>query len=321
MKIVVLDGHTLNPGDLSWTGLESLGEVAVYERSTGGTDEVIARIGDAPIILTNKTPLRADTLRQLPSLKYIGVLATGYDVVDVPTAISQGIAVTNIPTYGTDSVAQMVMAHLLGFCHHAAEHAAAVRSGDWTRSPDFCFWNYPMVELSGKTMGIVGFGRIGRRVGELAHALGMRVLAHDIYEAGPPEWPGFGFVGTEELLRESDVVSLNCPLTPENRGMINSKSLKQMKKSAFLINCSRGPLVVGEDLAQALHDGRIAGAGLDVLSTEPPSETNPLLSAPNCQITPHIAWATHEARARLLNTAVENLKAYLEGREENRVGM
>ncbi len=321
MKIIVLDGHTLSPGDLSWTGLESLGEITVYERSAGGPGEVLARIGDAPVVLTNKTPLGAGTLTQLPTLKYIGVLATGYDVVDVPTAASQGIAITNIPTYGTDSVAQMVIAHLLGFCHHVSEHAAAVRSGDWARSPDFCFWNYPMVELSGKTMGIVGLGRIGRRVGDLAHALGMQVLAHDICQANPPEWPGFRFVGTEELLRESDAVSLNCPLTPDNRGMINGGSLKLMKKSAFLINCSRGQLVVDEDLARALHDGQIAGAGLDVLSTEPPSESNPLLSAPNCQITPHIAWATHEARERLLNTAIENLKAYLEGREENRIRM
>ena len=319
MKIVVLDGHTLNPGDLSWAGLESLGEVTVYERNTGGPEEVLARVGDALVVLTNKTPLGAETLAQLQTLKYIGVLATGYDIIDMPTAVSQGIAITNIPAYGTDSVAQMVMAHLLGFCHHVSEHAAAVRSGDWAGSPDFCFWNYPMVELSGKTMGIVGFGRIGRRVGDLAHALGMRVLAYDIDQANPPELPGFRFVGVEELLRESDVVSLNCPLTLENRGMINSESLKLMKRSAFLINCSRGPLVVDEDLARALRDGQIAGAGLDVLSIEPPSETNPLLSAPNCQITPHIAWATHEARARLLNTAIENLKAYLEGREENRI--
>lgn len=319
MKIVVLDGHTLNSGDLSWAGLESLGEVTVYERSSGGPEEVLARVGDASVVLTNKTPLGAETLAQLQTLKYIGVLATGYDIIDMPTAVSQGIAITNIPAYGTDSVAQMVMAHLLGFCHHVSEHAVAVRSGDWAGSPDFCFWNYPMVELSGKTMGIVGFGRIGRRVGDLAHALGMRVVAHDICQANPPEWPGFRFVGVEELLRESDVVSLNCPLTPENRGMINSKSLRLMKESAFLINCSRGPLVMDEELARALHDGQIAGAGLDVLSIEPPPETNPLLSAPNCQITPHIAWATHEARTRLLNTAIENLKAYLEGREENRI--
>lgn len=317
MNIVVLDGYTLNPGDLDWDGLRALGNVTVHDRTLGGEAEVVERAGDAEIVLTNKTRLPASTLDQLPKLRYIGVLATGYDVVDLTAAAARGIPVCNIPTYGTDSVAQMVFAHILHHCHHVAEHTQAVRSGEWSRQVDFCFWNYPLTELAGLTMGIVGFGRIGRRVGELANAFGMTVIAHDVYQGNPPAWPGFRFAEIDELLAESDVVSLNCPLTQENRGMINRDSLARMRRSSILVNCSRGPLVVAADLADALERGVIAAAALDVLPEEPPVADNPLLSAPNCTITPHIAWATRSARSRLMNTAVQNVQAFLNGSPQN----
>jgi glycerate dehydrogenase len=268
-------------------------------------------------VLTNKTKLPKSVLDRLPELQYIGVLATGYDVVDVEAATVRGVPVTNIPSYGTDSVAQMVFAHILRHCHHVAEHASAVSRGDWARQPDFCFWNSPLVELTGSTIGIIGFGRIGRKVGELATAFGMQVIANDTNQANPPAWPGFRYEPVETLLREADVVSLNCPLTDANRGMINRKTLGFMKKSAFLVNCSRGALVEPTDLADALNEGSIAGAGLDVMPTEPPESDNPLLSAHNCSITPHIAWATRSARSRLLNTAVANVKAFVAGHPQN----
>jgi glycerate dehydrogenase len=315
MKITVLDGYALNPGDLSWDAVRRLGDLEVFDRTPA--DQAVSRAAGATVVLTNKTPLRADTLSQLPALKYIGVLATGYDVVDVKAARERSIVVSNIPIYGTTSVAQFAVALLLELCHNVRRHADAVRAGEWTRSPDWSFWKSPLVELAGKTMGIIGFGRIGRQTGKIADALGMRVIANDTYQADPPAYAGFRFACVEEVLRESDVVSLHSPLFPDTRGMINATTLKWMKPSAFLLNTSRGPLVVDQDLADALNSGRLAGAGLDVLSVEPPAESNPLLQARNCLVTPHIAWATREARSRLMDLAVENITAFLAGKPQN----
>ena len=317
MKIVVLDGYTLNPGDLSWEGLEKLGTTEVHDRTE--RQLVLQRAQGANAILTNKTALDAETLRQLKGkgLQYIGVLATGYNVVDVTTAKELSITVTNIPTYGTDSVAQFAFALLLELCHQVRHHSDAVRSGEWSKSIDWCFWKNPLIELAGRTMGIVGFGRIGRQTGSIAHAMGMRVIAHDAITTNPPTYEGFCWVGVEELLKEADVVSLHCPLFPETQGMINAKRLAMMKSTAFLLNNSRGPLIVEQDLADALNAGQIAGAGLDVLSVEPPLPSNPLLKAKNCLVTPHISWATREARSRLMDTVVQNLKSFLENKSEN----
>ena len=315
MKIVVLDGYCLNPGDLTWDALRAFGEVTVYDRTPAA--EAASRASGAAIVLMNKTPLPADVLAQLPELRYIGVLATGYNVVDVPAAVRQGITVTNIPTYGTASVAQFVFALLLELCHRVGMHSDAVRTGEWSRNPDWSFWKSPLVELAGKTMGIVGFGRIGRATGRIADAMGMRVIANDAVEKDAPLYPGFRWAGIEELMRESDVVSLHAPLFPETKGMINGTSLGWMKGSAFLINTSRGPLVVDQDLADVLNAGGIAGAGLDVLSVEPPAESNPLLTARNCLVTPHMAWATREARLRLMDVTVRNIGAFLGGKPEN----
>jgi glycerate dehydrogenase len=270
-------------------------------------------------LLTNKTPLNRATVSQLPALKYIGVLATGYNIVDTAAARERGIVVTNIPTYGTASVAQFAIALLLELCHHVGFHGEAVRSGEWSRNPDWSFWKTPLIELSGRTMGIIGFGRIGRQTGAIAAALGMRVVANDAAEVNPPDYPQFEWMTLDRIVSESDVLSLHCPLFPENRGMINKERLSVMKRSAFLLNTSRGPLVVDQDLADALNEDVIAGAGLDVLSVEPPVASNPLLSAKNCIVTPHIAWATREARARLLDVAVENLRAFVDGRVVNAV--
>jgi glycerate dehydrogenase len=316
-KMVILDGYTLNPGDLSWDGLSQMGELQVYDRT--GTDEklILERSRPADILFTNKTKLPGHIIEQLPDLEYIGVLATGYDVVDVEAAAARGIPVANVPTYGTDSVAQMVFAHILHFCHHVREHSDAVKSGEWTRRGDFCFWLFPLVELAGKTMGIIGFGRIGRRVGEIARAFGMRVMAHDLNRTRTPSWGHFSWAEMDELLARSDFISLNCALTPENRGMINKESLQKMKAGCFLVNCSRGGLVIDQDLADALDSGVIAGAGIDVLGTEPPGLDNPLYKAANITITPHIAWATREARTRLMNTTIENLRAFLDGAPVN----
>jgi glycerate dehydrogenase len=315
MKITVLDGYCLNPGDLSWEALEALGKVAVYDRTR--VDEVAARAKGAEIVLTNKTPLPGYVLQQLPDLRYIGVLATGYDIVDTEAASTRGIVVTNIPTYGTASVAQFVFALLLELAHNVKLHSDAVRAGEWSHNSDWSFWKTPLVELAGKTMGIVGFGRIGRQTGRIADAFGMRVIANDTYRGDPPEWPEFRWAEVEELLRESDVVSLHSPLFPETRGMINARSLAMMKPSAFLINTSRGPLVDDLDLADALNRGRLAGAAMDVLPVEPPEENNPLLTARNCLVTPHIAWATREARGRLMQAAVGNITAFLAGKPSN----
>jgi len=315
MKLTVLDGYCLNPGDLTWDAMRRLGDLEVFDRTPA--DQVLERAAGATVILTNKTPLPAAVLKQLPDLRYIGVLATGYNVVDVAAAAGQGIVVSNIPTYGTASVAQFVFALLLELCHNVRLHADAVRAGEWTNNPDWSFWKSPLMELSGKTMGIVGFGRIGRQTGRIADAFGMQIIANDTYHGEAPDWPGFRWAEVEELLSESDVISLHSPLFPETKGMINSKSLALMKPTAFLINTSRGPLVVDQDLADALDTGRIAGAAVDVLSAEPPAATNPLLTARNCLVTPHIAWATQEARSRLMNLAVENVTAFLAGTPQN----
>lgn len=314
-KIVVLDGHALNPGDLSWAGLHRLGSVEIYDRTP--EPDIVTRAYGAEAVLTNKTPLPRAVLDRLPVLKYIGVLATGFNIVDVKAATRRGVTVSNIPIYGTASVAQLAIALLLELCHHVGAHAEAVRAGEWSRSPEWTFWNSPLVELSGKTLGIVGFGRIGRHTAAIGHALGMRIIAADDHRAETPDWPGFAWRDVEELLAEADVVSLHCPLLPHTQGLIYARRLALMKPSAFLINTSRGPLVVDRDLADALEAGRLAGAGLDVLSTEPPEPDNPLLKAPNCIVTPHIAWATREARSRLMEMAVENLSAFLAGKPQN----
>jgi glycerate dehydrogenase len=314
-KIVVLDGHALNPGDLDWNALKKLGDLEIYGRTP--ESEVIGRAGEAEVVFTNKTPLTATTLGQLPLLRYVGVLATGYNVVDVKAATARGVIVTNIPTYGTDSVAQFAIALLLELCHRVGLHDQAVRVGEWTRNPDWSLPKSPLVELSGKTMGIVGFGQIGRQTAKIADALGMRVIAAETNRVDAPEWPGFRWSGVEELLADSDVVSLHCPLFPETQGLINAQRLALMRRTAFLINTSRGPLVVERDLADALNLEWIAGAAVDVLSAEPPLEGSYLFAAKNCIVTPHIAWATKEARSRLMDAAVQNLASYLHGTPVN----
>jgi glycerate dehydrogenase len=318
MRIVVLDGNTLNPGDLSWDALNALGQCVVHARTAPG--DVIERAQDADIVFTNKTVLDGAALRSLPKLRYIGVLATGYNVVDVRAARERNIVVTNVPAYGTHSVAQHVFALLLELAQHVGHHAGTVREGRWSASPDFCYWDYPLIELEGLTMGIVGFGRIGRAVAKLADAFGMKVLAHDVH---PPERlpADVRLVTLDTLFAESDVVSLHCPLTEENRGFADAHRLATMKPSAFLINTSRGLLVNEADLAAVLNAGRIAGAGLDVLAVEPPPADNSLLTAKNCYITPHIAWATRAARERLMHIAVENLRAFLNGGPVNVVNV
>ncbi len=314
MKIVILDGHTLNPGDLSWDGLAALGDLQVYDRTP--PEQTGERLQGAEIVLTNKVVLSGELISQLPDLKYIGVLATGYNVVDLDAAVSRQIPVTNVPSYGTPAVAQMVFAHLLNLCHRVGHHAKTVRDGRWTDSADFCYWDVPLVELAGLKMGIIGLGRIGRATAALAQAFGMDVLGHDDY-ADRSLAPGVSFVPLAMVLTQSDVISLHCPLTMETENLINGERLAQMKPTAFLINTGRGPLIDETALAEALNDGRLAGAGLDVLSVEPPAADNPLLTAKNCFITPHIAWATRAARSRLLSTVVENISAFLAGRLQN----
>lgn len=315
-KLVVLDGHTLNPGDLDWEPLKALvDECDIYERSD--VEEIVDRAQGAELVLTNKTPLSVDTLIKLPDLKYIGVLATGHNIVDSNTAKSRGIPVTNIPSYGTKSVAQMTLALLLELTQRVGNHSDAVKNGDWVKCPDFCFWNHPLVELDGLTMGIVGFGRIGQQVAEIAKAFGMKIVATKRESTICNRHPEVNFVSLEELLKISDVVSLHCPLTPETQFLMDGARMSQMKSSAFLLNTSRGPLVDERALADALMSGQIAGAGIDVVELEPPKSESLLYQAPNCYITPHIAWATKEARARLLKTAVENVRCYLEGEPQN----
>ena len=315
MKIVILDGHAINPGDLSWDALRGLGELEIFDRTPG--DAIVTRAREADVLLTVRTPLVARTLKQLKRLRYVGAIFTGYDEIDLKAARELNVLVTNVPTYGTASVAQLVFALLLELCHHVALHSAATHAGEWSRSPDFSFWRTPLVELQGKTMGIVGFGRIGRHVAEIAIAMGMRVIAADADRKEVPDWPGFRWCEVDELMAAADVVSLHCPLLPQTRGIINASSLSKLRPSSFLINTSRGPLVVEQDLADALNDGHLAGAAVDVLSSEPPPLDNPLLLAKNCIVTPHIAWATKEARARLIESAATNLRAFLDGRPVN----
>ena len=313
MRIVVLDGFTLNPGDLSWAGLEAIGDCTVHDRSAD--EEVIPRAAGAEIVFSNKMVISDATMAELPDMKYIGVLATGYNIIDVDAAARRGIVVTNIPTYGTDSVAQMVFAHVLNLCQRVAQHSDSVKAGEWSRSPDFCYWQVPLLELSGLTLGIVGIGRIGAAAARIANAFGMNVIAHDPYVTDPPA--GVTLVDLPELFRTSDVVSLHCPLTAENDRFVNAELLSQMKREAFLVNTSRGPLIDAEALADALNNDVIAGAGIDVLPVEPPPADHPLYTAKNCFITPHISWATRAARTRLMNVAVENLQAYLDGKPQN----
>jgi glycerate dehydrogenase len=317
MKIVVLDGYTVNPGDLDWKPLEALGKLTVHERTPIG--EVIARLQGAEIVLTNKTIVSQHAIAHLPALRYIGVLATGYNIVDIKAADERGLIVTNIPGYSSNSVSQFVFALILELTCHTAEHGLAVREGGWARSPDWSFTVGPIRELAGKTLGIIGLGAIGKRVALIGHALGMRVIAVGEAEQKPPQLPGFRIFRfpLEELLATSDVVTLHCPLTEETRKLMNARRLAKMKPTALLINTARGPLIDEPALAEALHKGTIAGAGLDVLSTEPPSADNPLLSAPRCIVTPHIAWASMEARKRLLQIAAENIQAFLQGKPVN----
>lgn len=315
MKIVVLDGYTLNPGDLDWKALAVLGDLKVYDRTEAS--HIVERIGDAELILTNKTPISADTMKACKKLRYVGVLATGFNIVDVAAAKAAGIVVTNIPTYGTDAVAQFAFALLLEVCHHVGHHAQTVRDGEWTKCPDFCYWHHPLIELAGKTMGLIGFGRIGQRTGEIARAFGMKVLAFDEYPNKAFEKDGISYTTLDRLLAESDVVSLHCPLTDKNKGMINQDSIAKMKDGAILINTSRGPLVDEAALAAALDSGKLAAAAVDVVSTEPIKADNPLLKARNALVTPHIAWAPKEARSRLMDIAVDNLRAFVAGAPKN----
>ncbi|MBD0824080.1 D-2-hydroxyacid dehydrogenase [Aestuariibaculum marinum] len=316
-KIVVLDGYTLNPGDLSWAGIEQFGDLKVYDRTGFDSNTIIEAIGDAEIVFTNKTPLPAEVLKRASNIKYIGVLATGYNVVDVVAAKALGITVTNIPSYGTTAVAQFTMALLLELCHHIGAHNQAVQSGEWTKSVDFCFWNSPLIELEGKTMGIIGFGRIGQATAKMAQAFGLNILAYSRTPKPEFESETLKFVELDELLAKSDVISLHCPLFEETEGMINNTNINKMKDGVMLINTSRGGLVIEADLAEALNSGKISGAAVDVVSKEPISADNPLLKAKNCIITPHIAWATKAARTRLMATAVNNLESFLNGKSVN----
>lgn len=309
MKIVVLDGFTLNPGDLSWEGLQQLGELVVYDRTPA--DEVIERINNAEMVLTNKVILTAEILNKVPSVKYIGVMATGYNVVDTVAAKELGIIVTNVPAYSTDSVAQLVFALILEFCHHVGEHSRVVKEGAWTNSPDFTFWNYPLIELVGKTLGIVGYGTIGQSVSKIAAAFGMNVLVYSRTRKPEMETSALKFAALDEVLAGADFLTLHCPLTEVTKGLINKETIAKMKRSAYLINTSRGPVLNEDDVAEALNAGRIAGAGVDVVSVEPILKTNPLLSAKNCIITPHFAWAPVEARIRMMDILIKNIFAFI----------
>lgn len=318
MKIVVLDGYALNPGDLSWSELEKLGELTIYDRTPGHL--VVERMKDAEIVLTNKTVITDEILDQCPKVKYIGVLATGYNIVDVKAANRRNIVVTNVPSYSTEAVSQFTIGLLLELCHHIGDHNASVKRGDWTNSPDFCYWNYPLIELAGKTMGIIGFGKIGRGTARIAKALGMNILAYNRSTIKEEVISCYGKqVSFDELLKESDVISLHCPLFPETKGIINKETISKMKDGVMIINTARGPLIVEEDLKDALISGKVSGAAVDVVSEEPIKEDNPLLSAPNIIITPHIAWAPKETRIRLMSIVVENVKAFIGGNPVNTV--
>jgi glycerate dehydrogenase len=315
MNIVVLDGHTLASDDNPFTPLEAYGDVRVYAHSTPA--EVVERSREADILIINKVHITADVLAQAPRVRFVAVTATGYDCVDLDATRQRGIPVSNVPEYGTDSVGQFIFALLLHLCYRVDVHDAAVRAGEWSRAAEFCFWKTPQIELAGKTMGIIGFGRIGRRVGELAHAFGMSVLAYDAYPGSAPSYQPFAWATLEELLPRADVITLHSPLTPETTGMVNCHFLSQCTPTSFLLNAARGPLVVEEDLANALNNGRLAGAAVDVVSEEPIAQNNPLLSARNCIITPHIAWATLAARRRLMAATAANIANFLAGKPTN----
>jgi glycerate dehydrogenase len=313
-NIVVLDGYTINPGDLDWSALQALGNVTVYDRTPEG--EVAERAKDAHILLTNKAIINGDTIRRSKQMEYIGVIATGYNVVDIAAAREQNIPVSNVPAYSTASVAQLTFALILELCFHTGLHADSVLAGEWSRSADFSYWKTPLTELSGSTLGIVGLGQIGQAVARIALGFGMKVMASHKHP-DRDQMPGVTFVDLATCFREADIVSLHCPLNPGNKEFVNTELLSTMKKTAFLVNTSRGPLIREADLAAALHEGTIAGAGLDVLSVEPPVTGNPLLTAPNTIITPHIGWATQAARKRLMHTVVANVQAFLDGRPQN----
>lgn len=313
-KIVVLDGHASNPGDLSWDGLKAFGELTVYERTP--EDQVLERIGDADIVLTNKVPFKADRISKLPHVKYIGVLATGYNIIDTQAAEQAGIIVTNIPAYSTDSVAQITFAHILNITNHVSHYAEQSRAGRWTQAPDFCYWDTPLIELAGKTIGIVGLGNIGMHVAQMARLFGMDVFAFTSKNSADlPE--GIQKATIEGLLGVSDILTLHCPLTPDTFELINADTLSKMKRGAILINTGRGQLVNEADVAQALRDGQLSAYGADVMCQEPPTADNPLLSCPNAYLTPHIAWASFEARQRLLEIAINNVAAFIAGTPQN----
>jgi len=314
-KIVVLDGYTLNPGDLSWKELEKLGELTVYDRTD--KSDVVKRIGNAEVIFTNKTVISKKVLDECANLKYIGVLATGYNVVDVEAAKAKGVSVTNIPTYGTTAVAQFAIALLLEICHNVGLHSVSVQNGDWSKCDDFCFWKKPLIELYGKTLGIIGMGKIGAATAKIASALGMNIICYDSYVNESLVEAGYKYVSINELLKMSDVISLHCPLFKETQGIINKDNISKMKDGVIIINTSRGPLIVEEDLVEALKSGKIYAAGLDVVSAEPINEDNALLGIDNCIITPHIAWAPMESRKRLMDIAVNNLTLFINGEPTN----
>jgi glycerate dehydrogenase len=314
-KIVVLDGYTENPGDLSWDDLASLGDLTVFDRTD--PKDVIPRIGSAEAVYINKVSLTREIFKACPSIQFVGVLATGYNVVDIGAAKERGITVCNIPAYGTDAVGQFAIALLLEICHHIGDHSNAVHTGRWEYCPDFCFWDYPLIELAGKTLGIIGFGKIGQTTGRIAKSLGMNILAYDTHKNPSLEDDTCRYAPPDEVFRQSDVIALHCPLLPETEGIINKESITKMKDGVIIINNSRGLLIVEQDLADALNSGKVYAAGLDVVSTEPIRSDNPLLKAKNCIITPHISWASKESRRRLMEFAADNLRQYLAGRPVN----
>ena len=316
MKLVITDGYCENPGDLSWEPLKQFGELVIYDRTEDDEDKIIDRIGDADIAIINKVPITERIMDACPNLKAIAILATGYNVVDIDAAKKRGIHVCNVPAYGTDAVAEFAMSLLLELCHHVGHHADAVKEGRWESCPDFCFWDYPLMDLHGKTMGIIGFGRIGRTTGKLANAFGMKVLATG--SRPTPEGEALAdYVDLDTLLARSDVIALHCPLLPGTKDIICRENIEKMKDGVIIINNARGGCVVERDLADALNSGKVAAAGLDVVSTEPISGDNPLLTAKNCIITPHISWASRECRQRILDTTVENVRSFLAGTPKN----
>lgn len=321
MKIVVLDGYTENPGDLDWSGLEKLGELTVYDRISYDAESVIRHIKDADAVYVNKVPISREVLEACHAVKFIGVLATGYNVVDTAAAKEKGVVVCNVPTYGTDAVGQFAIALLLEVCHHIGHHSQAVKEGRWTGNQDWCFWDYPLIELAGKTMGIIGYGRIGQCTGRIALALGMKLLVYDSCKNPALESESCRYAELDELLENADVISLHCPLFPDTKGIINKTNIEKMKDGVIIINNSRGPLIVEEDLAEALRSGKVQAAAVDVVSTEPIKEDNPLLKAPNCIITPHISWAPKESRKRLMDVAVDNLAQFIAGKPVNVVNL